>query len=176
MNTQHTQRGMTTFAALAIIILLAVVGAFVWNKEDTAPNREPKESGEEQATMSAVRYVGTLADVTEGNDVRGINTEGDSTGLAQAVYKDGSYELTVAFENLPDPVGDDFYEGWVVRKGVNSNVISSGALKKVDGFYVNNFGSDEDLTDHDFYVLTLEPNDGDPAPADHILEGTLIKQ
>lgn len=38
---------------------------------------------------------------------------------------------------------------------------------------MNTYSSGEDLTDHNFYVLTIEPDDGNPAPADHIVEGTL---
>jgi len=40
---------------------------------------------------------------------------------------------------------------------------------------MNNFTSDIDYSSYDFYVLTLEPNDGDPAPADHIVEGAVMK-
>jgi hypothetical protein len=127
----------------------------------------------EMMTMT-YQYSGRLEDVTRGDDVRGLNTGGESGGVAQANYADGKYNLLVTFENLPDPVGTDFYEGWIVRKGLNFDVISSGVLKKVDGVYTNTYSSGQDLTDHDFYVLTLEPDDGNPAPADHILEGTLI--
>ena len=81
----------------------------------------------------------------------------------------------MTFENLPNPVGTDFYEGWIVRKGLRFDVISSGRVEKVGGVYTNTYSSGQDLTDHDFYVLTIEPDDGDPAPAGHILEGTLSK-
>lgn len=108
-------------------------------------------------------YQGTLEDVTGGN----------SSGTAMAKYADGSYKLVATFENLPEPKEDYFYEGWVVRKGANMSVISTGALEKVDGEYINTYMSEQDLTDHTFYVLTIEPDDGDPAPADHVVEGTM---
>jgi len=100
-------------------------------------------------------------------------TGGEALGVATAVYKNNKYTLEVAFSNLPEPNGTDFYEGWIVRKGIGFDVISTGPLMIENGIYVNIFTSPENLTDHAFYVLTLEPDDGDPAPAEHILEGTL---
>jgi hypothetical protein len=52
---------------------------------------------------------------------------------------------------------------WIVRQDPLS-VISTGRLEKDNEGYANVFKSDKNLTDHDFYVLTLEPDDGDPAP------------
>lgn len=99
---------------------------------------------------------------------------GSASGTATASFKDGQYTLTANFSNLPDPTGTDFYEGWLVRNKP-LDVISTGRVNKVSGEYVNNFNDSRDLIDHDFYVLTTEPDDGDPAPAAHILEGTLTK-
>lgn len=121
-------------------------------------------------------YEGNLLDVTGGSDVRGINTAGESSGTAKATFADGVYSLVATFSDLPDPVGTDFYEGWVVRRGADFSVISTGSLEKTDGVYTNIYSSGTDLTDHDFYVLTLEPDDGDPSPADHIVEGVMTKQ
>ena len=59
---------------------------------------------------------------------------------------------------------------WLVNKDTNS-VISTGKAKYIDGKFVNTYTSTKDLSDHKFYVLTLEPDDSNPKPADHILEG-----
>lgn len=128
----------------------------------------------EMMTM-VYQYSGQLADVTEGKTIRGISTDGESSGIAKANFKDSAYSLLVTFENLPDPQGTDFYEGWVVRKGSQFSVISTGEVEKIDEVYTDTYLSGKDLTDHDFYVLTLEPDDGNPAPASHILEGTMTK-
>jgi len=59
---------------------------------------------------------------------------------------------------------------------INFDVISTGKLVEADGHYKNIFVGDTDQTDYARYVLTLEPDDGDPAPAkDHIVEGDLKK-
>jgi len=110
-------------------------------------------------------YNAVLEDVSGGN----------ATGEAGASYKFESYKLYAKFENLPHLDDDYFYEGWVVRQSPLS-VVSTGEAKRNLGEYINSFNTDEDLTDHDFYVLTLEPNDGDPAPAEHILEGTMTNK
>ena len=88
-------------------------------------------------------------------------------------YQNYTYTLYAEFEDLPILDDDYFYEGWVVRNSPLS-VISTGPTEINDGVHSNNFTSEEDLRDHSFYVLTLEPNDGDPAPAEHILEGNVV--
>lgn len=126
----------------------------------------------EMMTMT-YQYFGQLLDVTDGKTIRGISTGGTSSGVAKANFQDGTYDLVVTFENLPDPVGSDFYEGWIVQRGASLDVISTGKVSKVDGAYTNSYRSGEDFSNYDFYVLTIEPDDGNPAPADHILEGIL---
>lgn len=80
-------------------------------------------------------YSGELSDVTEGKNIRGLNTGGNASGVAKANYKDGAYDLLVTFKNLPDPQGTDFYEGWIVRRVNSFSVISTGKVKKVEGIY-----------------------------------------
>jgi uncharacterized protein YxeA len=121
------------------------------------------------------QYKGTLKDVLASESAtlrRGLTTNGNATGVAKYAYIDGEYMLYVTFENLPKPQGDDFYEGWLVRNDP-FDFISTGELKKIDGEYVNEFNSDKNYSKYDFYVLTIEPNDNDPTPAGHVLEGTM---
>ncbi|MBT6401025.1 hypothetical protein HN803_06540 [candidate division WWE3 bacterium] len=110
-------------------------------------------------------YKATLEDVTE---------DGISSGEVEAYYVNGVYRLEAAFSDLPELEKGFFYEGWVVREGNDFDVISTGETKMSDGVEINAFTRSENLIDHTFYVLTLEPDDGDPAPAEHILEGTLV--
>ncbi len=114
-----------------------------------------------------------LVDVTDGNVVRGIATGNQATGRAVAGLSDEFYVLMASFEYLPQPQGTDFYEGWVVRRDPLS-VVSTGKLTSTDGVYTNTYLSTTDFTDHDLYVLTVEPSDGDPAPADHVVEGMFV--
>lgn len=98
---------------------------------------------------------------------------GTASGDAKARFKDGVYTLVATFEGLSEPQGTDFYEGWVVRRGDAMSVISTGRVDVEEIGYVDHYIANENLLDHDFYVLTLEPDDGDPAPAAHILDGEL---
>jgi len=108
-------------------------------------------------------YIGVLSDVSGGT----------ATGTAMANYDEDGYMMYATFDGLPALEDGYFYEGWIVRRGDNFDVISTGELTMTDGVYTNSYASGADLTDHSFYVLTLEPDDGDPAPAEHILEGVM---
>ncbi len=103
---------------------------------------------------------------------------GPENGLVWSVYNadEEMYTLYATFDGLPVVDAEEFfYEGWIVRKGDNMSVVSTGAVEYDADLkqWVNRYQTATDLSDHDFYVLTLEPNDDDSAPADHILEGTL---
>jgi len=92
-----------------------------------------------------------------------------SAGSATATWDGSTYEVKAVFTNLPEPLPGFFYEGWVVRKGSNLSVISTGVADIATG---NTYISNQNLIDHGSYILTLEPDDGDPAPADHVVEGS----
>ena len=110
-------------------------------------------------------YEGVLEDVTGGN----------ASGIARSGVFEDDYFLSVTFENLPKLDPGYFYEGWVVRK-FPFDFISTGELTKSEGEWINMFTSDDaGLIKYTEYVLTLEPDDGDPDPAGHVLEGIMKK-
>jgi hypothetical protein len=157
-------------AVIGIVFVLLIVVVIVIFSINTGND----DSDERDGTVTSVSYSGILEDVTNGKILLGIKFDGKSSGTVSVVSGNGVYSLLAEFENLPDPQGTDFYEGWVVRKGLSFSVISTGLLVKENGRYVNRFESNQDLSDHLDYVLTIEPDDGDPAPADHVLEGFLM--
>jgi hypothetical protein len=77
--------------------------------------------------------------------------------------------IYAAFVLEPINTEEFFYEGWLV---CNNKPYSTGALISQNGIDENIFVSSEVPTNCQKYVLTIEPNDNDPAPADHILDGT----
>lgn len=99
-------------------------------------------------------------------------TGGDSYGLAHATLKTGSFTL-IAQMGLPDPASEYYYEGWLVRRGGSLAVLSLGRAKKIENGYAMVYLTNTDLSDHDFFVVTLESDDGNPAPGEHILEGII---
>ena len=124
------------------------------------------------------KYNGKLVDVTGGKTIGGYKFDPNAQGTFKYGLKDDkTYELFAQAQDLPDLSNGDFYEGWLVRVSP-FKFISTGKMEKIEGVvdntYVNHFTSDIDYSDYKMYVLTLEPDDGDPAPADHILEGFSI--
>jgi len=135
------------------------------NKEATVDNTAKKVNGVDRGIMmmkDGYTYSGLIKDVVGGK----------ASGLAEAKYEDSIYSLYVNFANLLEPVNGDFYEGWLVRKDP-FDYISTGKVEKIGGIYSNLYKSKKNLVDYNIYVLTLEPDDGDPDPAKHILEGAL---
>ena len=132
----------------ALLSLLSIALLLVWNTASAAV---------------------TVTDVTNGSEIRGVTTPADAAGFAKVAWDGSTFNLHGGFTGLSDPRWDDFYEGWLVRQSPFA-FISTGELEKIDGEYHDFFNSSIDYREYDFYVLTLEPNDGNDAPADHILE------
>lgn len=106
---------------------------------------------------------GALADVTGGG----------SFGLAHDRFESGRYTFVAKMGGLTEPAEDSFYEGWLVQRGETMHMISIGPSVIVEDQVFSVLMANEDLRSYDFFVLTLETNDGNPAPSKHILEGTL---
>lgn len=100
-------------------------------------------------------------------------TGGESFGLAYAQLKDGTFTLIVEMGGLPEPAQGYFYEGWLVRRVGAFSMIDTGRAVQTENGYMNVYRSSSDLSDYNFYVLTLESDDENPAPAEHILEGII---
>jgi thioredoxin 1 len=142
---------------------------------DGDPSTDNGKMDVEGISMDDFQFQGSLVDVTATEDpslLLGVQTEGNATGEAKYKFANGEYTLLATFENLPEPSGDNFYEGWIVRPEP-FDFISTGELTIEDGQYVNKYMTSTDYSDYNRYVLTIEPNDGDPAPAGHILEGDM---
>jgi len=158
-----------------LVIVGVVVAAFYLLRSNTPAsvpaNNEPLI---ESQISKEPMYKGQLTDVTKG-EVRQVNTNGKAMGEAVVDFVDGEFTMMAVIVNLPQPANDDFYEGWLVQKEP-FKFISTGKTVQKEGAEVNTFSSNTDYSTYSRYVLTLEPNDGDPAPADHIVEGDLEKQ
>lgn len=156
------------------------------NDDTPVIDEEPLDDGDEESrsddeldTVATTSTEIDAADYDISTELEAITDDaatGTESGIAMARYTaDNLYELDAAFDGLPELDADEyFYEGWIVRRDGELSVISTGPLEMdADGNYINHYTSDENLLDHTEYVLTLEPNDGDPAPAAHVLEGIM---
>jgi len=171
---------------IIVIILLVIGGGIAFWVSDMQENANTNQENEETSTVADESSLPVDSDAVQGDEtidivaeaeysgtLEDVTDEGTATGEVTAtVYSDESYELTATFTDLADPEEGYFYEGWLVRDDPSS-VLSTGRAEKEGDNYVNTFQSEENLSDHTEYVLTLEPDDDDPAPADHVLEGTL---
>ena len=99
-------------------------------------------------------------------------TGGGSFGLAFSTFEKSSYTLVAKMGNLPELSEGSHYEGWIVKRGNEMRVMSVGEAKQNEDQFMIVFKSQEDLTTYDFFVLTLELDEINLAPAKHILEGT----
>jgi hypothetical protein len=96
-----------------------------------------------------------------------------ANGVTQAhQFVDGYYLHTVTLNIEPAEEGY-FYEGWIIK---GKNVVSTGHLSNYFGDSRHSLRFTEenkDYTRHTKVIITLEPDDGDPAPAQHVAEGEL---
>ncbi len=163
----------------ALCIVIATTFLLVWcgekdsSSQDTSVDSNIKVVSSKGDTdeESVIIENPNLFDVSDGKTLRWIQTK-DTKWYGKAAFSNDIYSLAVVFENLPKPQNWDFYEGWIVQKEP-FQFISTGKIEEKGGIDTNTFTSYEDYSSYDFYVLTIEADDGNPEPWDHILEGTL---
>jgi hypothetical protein len=98
-------------------------------------------------------------------------TGGGSFGLAHTFSSKDRFRLFARMGGLRILDDQHAYEGWIVRRGESLRAVSLGYAELVGEWYEIALESTENLSDHDFFVLTLEVLDDEPAPSEHILEG-----
>jgi len=127
-----------------------------------------KAAIETQVTGSGSEQV-SLADVT-GGQVSGIawrRYEAEAVGDETAKF----YHKVEA-TGLPALEKGFFYEGWLVGE---AGFFSTGRMAVFpDGTGILYYKALEDKSDFSSVLITLEPEDGDPAPAAHVIEGRFL--
>jgi len=165
---------------VAGIVLIATAGILIYF--GTSSGDESSSISQVETSVSQPQSEPTLeTPVVRGLDYEAFTTlvnvvETKSTGQATAKYfDDGSYELLAEFQNLAPTTNSDFYEGWLVRQTPFDFFTTGPVELNSAGEIINIYTSNVDHQSEGYvqYVLTLEPDDGDPAPAKHILEGML---
>lgn len=175
---ETTQKNIALYAGIIILIIGISLIVYANQKKSSQESQDEHTTSEIQNNSEVLTdnvpgptdtkvtdlYYGVLHDVSENN----------ASGTIRIHVSDGVANLTATFENLPDLHENEFYEGWLVENP--QHVISTGKIEQLHNVYTNTFESRDDLTIYSQYILTLEPNDTDPAPAKHILEGEFLKQ
>ncbi len=133
---------------------------------DSIDTRESEETQTKQQVGDNAqpewKLHGLLSDVTGGT----------ASGSANSGAKNGAFYMEASFTSLPALSPGYFYEGWLVQSNP-FHFISTGEISYDLTKPSNIFSAKEDYGNYTQYVLTLEPDDGDPRPAKHILEGEL---
>lgn len=114
-----------------------------------------------------------LSDVTFGQDIDGHLTEGKTKSYLRVNYDTATneYLLYATFNNMPKLRGGYYYEGWLVKKEP-FDIISTGQIVTIDQEFSNVYASSKNFMDHNFYIVTLEHNDGNSLAEIEILEGS----
>lgn len=145
--------------AILLILPFLLTACIPWFNQNQEPQTEEERLNTGPVKQPPQEEFILLKDVTGGS------SEGDGYRTKQ-----GSTFIHKVAADLPPLTGSDFYEGWLVIPGTTT-FISTGEMVLDRGRWVLDFESETDYTDYSLVVITVEPDDGDPAPADHILEG-----
>lgn len=166
-------RTITLTVLVGVLFAASLVFFLNANDETVVPTTGSgdSESAVEQPAERVLVYEATAT-------LEDVSNSGSSGVVTAEYYDDGLYELLAEFEDLAELDSGFFYEGWLVNQTTN-DFFSTGALE-VDpqGNLVDNYLGEKDYQSegYDFYVLTLEPDDDNPEPAKHIVEGKLVIQ
>lgn len=164
-----------------IIIIIAVVALlagglifYMTNNNNESEVEEVTTSETETPPIEPEESVPALVYEAKGV-LEDVSSSGSSGQAEASYYDDGTFNLAAEFQNLAPTSNGDFYEGWLVNQ-TTSEFFSTGMVQTNDnqGTFNEYMSSVDHLSaGYDFYVLTLEPDDGDPAPAAHVVEGLL---
>ncbi|MDD5041614.1 MAG: anti-sigma factor [Candidatus Peribacteraceae bacterium] len=97
-----------------------------------------------------------------------------SNGLAKVHVFEKGVSLHTLQVNIALPKDGYFYEGWLLNPATNER-ISTGHLKSLFGDVRHNLDHQEerDLREFTKVIITLEKDDGNPAPGTQVATGTL---
>ncbi len=125
-------------------------------------NQAPQEAKEIEVDIFTNSPTIILEDVSGGN----------ASGEAWISVKDGETFHKVIAKNLPELQNDDFYEGWLVKRPAALGFFSTGNMyfDEIQVAWILNYETEGDKSNYPKVVITLEPDDGNPAPAKHIIE------
>ena len=98
-----------------------------------------------------------------------VSASPDWQGEAQIIMSEDETRVYASFNMEPAESGY-FYEGWLLCGG---EPLSTGATQRSEALEENYFISNGPLEDCTEYILTLEPDDNDPAPGEHLFSGPI---
>jgi len=171
------------------VILIVIAGIFYFKSKNTVePTPSPlaeevlvqeegavKKTGEVVQPLSDEEIVKMREEVdsvlsSAGEAVSFKNVAGTAAwGEAKRAFSDGKFYHRLTVTGLTLPGKGYYYEGWL---GKEDSYFSTGRLEvNVNGQGVLYYTTSVDKSSDNQVLLTLEPEDGNPLPATHVLEG-----
>ncbi len=167
MNNQGLIKQLLIWGLL-LIFLLAILWGYKrdwWQRNLVGVSQRQIEMSRQEIdnSMAEIAYWGYriyLADIANG----------EAKGEAAYRFLNDQYEHLVVAE-LPKPADGYFYEGWLVRTELKSQISMGKLFKQADGRYTLDFRDARNYSDFNQVAVTLEPDDGNPEPGPTILIG-----
>lgn len=158
-----------------LIILLAVLWGYKqnwWQRNLVKVSQEQIEQSRQEIDnlMNELAYWGYRIYLADVSGLPAGQAGGPAKGEAAYRFMNDKYEQMVVAE-LPDLEDGYFYGGWLVRPEPPGQISTGKLFKQADGRYTLFFSDSRNYSDFTRVVITLEPNDGNPEPAQSILEG-----
>ena len=168
---------------VGFLVIIAVIIGGVWlskqNKEEEVLPEITLESSKQIESDVNLQLPMTEAEkeeieevfVVEGVEMTVLEdvTGGQAIGTAWRQFSDNKFFHKVEVSGLLALEKGFFYEGWLVG---DEGFFSTGRIGEETGKGVLYYKTDEDKSDFRGVVITLESEDGDLAPAEHVLEGS----
>ena len=168
---------------LAAVLLVVIIAAGVWYSQKGKPEEvevapeitlEPTKQMEtklQPAMTEAEKQEIEQAFVKQGMEMTMLKdvSGGQAVGTAWRQYDDSRFYHKLEANNLSSLDKGYYYEGWLVG---DQGFFSTGRLAVIEGKGTLYYKADEDKSSFRGVVVTQEPEDGDPAPDQHILEGS----
>jgi hypothetical protein len=152
---------------ILIIVGLLIIGGAFWYFGQSRDDSTKQESDDEKVEIADEEQEIQI-DVIDLSAVGGF----DASGTADRIFENGVFTHTVEAD-LSDPADGKFYEGWLVKSSPSLQFFSTGAMMKEDGKWVLKYTANEDKSEYNEVVITLETsaNGLDGNPETHVLEG-----
>ena len=147
------------------------------NPENTlVQETEMNEPAKEDKGLSLIeqqQLKNTIDTTLEDKDTKTIILKdvsgGNSYGSASRLYKNSLFSFKAVLKDLPSPEKGFYFEGWLVDPSAKYFSLGRVNPEKTQGTLYYQSSTDE--TAYNQVVVTLEPEDDNPAPGKHIQEG-----
>lgn len=157
------------------LVILALLGGFVYLRQRNAPNGdelkvpEAQSSTEQNLEDKFKIQIPDDADKSELKDVSG----GNASGMVSTKFENNKLTGSV-LADLPAPASGEYYEVWA-EKGTSGSsdysITSLGRLTSAKGGYVLNISAGTDYKNNSDKILITSEKKADMTPETKVLEG-----